>query len=67
MNRWNNKERVYVDSPDVDLFLKDIVQVFKNHNKSISHEDIHGSFVIEEYSESNERWLLGASVNIKEG
>lgn len=38
-------------------FLKDIKRVCQKHNRSISHEDGHGAFIIEEYNEFNINWL----------
>lgn len=34
-------------------FLEDIKRVCQKHNRSISHEDMHGAFIIEEYNEFN--------------
>jgi hypothetical protein len=41
-------------------FINDIEEVCKKHSLSISHEDGHGSFIIEEYKESNIKWLSQA-------
>lgn len=38
-------------------FLEDIKRVCQKHNRSISHEDGHGAFIIEEYNEFNINWL----------
>lgn len=38
-------------------FLEDIKRVCQKHNRSISHEDGHGAFIIEEYDEFNVNWL----------
>ena len=38
-------------------FLSDIKKVCQKHNRSISHEDGHGAFIIEEYDEFNVNWL----------
>ena len=38
-------------------FVEEIIEVCKKHGYSISHEDSHGLFLIEEYSESYSRWL----------
>lgn len=56
-----------VDMPEtMKKFLEDIDEVCKKHNLSISHEDGHGSFVIEEYKEWNIKWLFGASKHYKD-
>lgn len=34
-------------------FLEDIKRVCQKYNRSISHEDGHGNFIIEEYNEYN--------------
>lgn len=34
-------------------FLSDIKKVCQKHNRSISHEDGHGAFIIEEYDGFN--------------
>ncbi len=43
-----------------DDFIKDIIEVYKKHGLSISHEDSHGGFLIKEYSDENARWLNSA-------
>lgn len=56
-----------VDMPDnMRKFLDDIHEVCKKHNLSISHEDGHGSFIIEEYDEWNIKWLFNASKHYKD-
>ena len=47
-------------------FLEDIKTVCKKHNLSISHEDYHGAFFIEEYNEDNIKWLFNASKNYRD-
>lgn len=41
-------------------FISDIKKVCQKHNRSISHEDGHGAFIIEEYDEFNIDWLAEA-------
>lgn len=41
-------------------FLKDVDEVCKKHNLSISHEDGHGAFLIERYNKNNIEWLFNA-------
>jgi hypothetical protein len=43
-----------------DAFLDDLVQVYRRHDMSLSHEDEHGAFIIERYRLANENWLRGA-------
>ena len=44
----------------VILFLQDIEEICKKYHLSISHEDGHGSFIIEKYSDYNIQWLKDA-------
>ena len=62
MSRWdiNNNEQV-AETPEVDAFIADIVEVCKKHNMSIGHEDGHGSFIIEKFCKFNIAWLQKAS------
>jgi hypothetical protein len=55
-------EEIKMDKTQQEIidFIKDIETVCKKHNLSISHEDGHGSFIIEEYKESNIKWLSQA-------
>lgn len=48
-------------SLEVKEFIKEIVEVCKKHNLSISHEDCHGGFEIENYDEYNIKWFSAAS------
>lgn len=60
MKRWNSATSGYVENAKVDAFLEEIVAVCQKHGMSISHEDGHGSFLIEKYSEMTRDWLLDA-------
>jgi hypothetical protein len=44
----------------VNEFLEEIINVCKKYKLSISHEDTHGSFIIEDYSEKNIKQLQQA-------
>lgn len=64
MARWMTRRKENGDTPAIDLFIEEIIAVCKKHGMSISHEDGHGAFVIE--NEDNERnfdWLRDASDN----
>lgn len=41
-------------------FLTEIVNLCKEYNLSLSHEDGHGSFLVSEYNESYSNWLMDA-------
>ena len=57
----------YIESKFVDLtindehrlisFLADLKEVYIKHNMSISHEDSHGSMIVEDYDEDNLEWV----------
>ena len=60
--RWNSG--LSQDLPyamKIEAFLDEIEKVCKKHNLSISHEDGHGGFEIEEYNQDNIEWLRDAS------
>lgn len=63
MKRWNKNQSKDIEYPAIDDFLKEIIEICKKYNFSISHEDRHGGFEIELYDEKNIDWLLEASVN----
>ncbi|WP_143322932.1 hypothetical protein [Clostridium sp. HBUAS56010] len=61
---WDNIKDEFVDIPkDMESFINEIELVCKKHNLSISHEDGHGSFIIERYDQKNIDWLKDASKN----
>lgn len=57
--------RKEIESPKADAFLDDLFELFKKHDISISHEDNHGGFILENYDKGNEEWMEGASINFK--
>lgn len=62
-------EEVYaeIDMPErMKNFLDEIHSVCKRHGLSISHEDGHGSFIIENYDERNIDWLFDAHKGYKD-
>ena len=53
---------IEIDMPDrMKDFLDEIHSVCMKHGLSISHEDGHGAFIIEDYNERNIDWLFNAS------
>lgn len=52
----------YVELSNVDAFIKEIEEVCRKHDMSISHEDGHGAFIIELYDEYNIEWLKSATI-----
>jgi len=49
-----------METPEVDAFIEEVLAVCKKHGFSIGHEDGHGSFLIEDYSEGDSDWLRNA-------
>jgi hypothetical protein len=62
VERWGVETGKKVENEQVDKFLQEIVSVCKKYGLSISHEDTHGSFIIEAYDESNIEWLMSALI-----
>ena len=60
MERWNSAQSKNIENPKIDVFLLEIAEVCKKHNLSISHEDQHGNFRIENFDQSTMDWLLSA-------
>ena len=61
------EKKIYVtneeDNVEMKEFIDEIIKVMKKYNLSISHEDSHGSFIIEKYDDYNIRWLKNAMKN----
>ncbi len=53
------------DDYTVENFLKEIIEVCKKYKFSISHEDGHGAFIIENQDEENFRWFMDAQDGTK--
>ena len=63
---WNQLTNCYEETSEkLTDFFNEIEEICKKYNLSISHEDGHGAFFIEEFSESNIGWLRGAHKNYK--
>lgn len=63
---WDYILREEIETPKEILeFLKDIKCVCIKHNMCISHEDGHGSFLIERYNERCINWLNDAGKDYK--
>ena len=64
MKTWDETKGKRIDTPKkMKLFFKEIEDVCLKYNLSISHEDSHGGFIIEEYDKYNIDWLNCASKN----
>lgn len=64
MKTWDKIKRERINTPKkMKLFFKEIEEVCLKYNLSISHEDSHGGFIVEEYNQYNIDWLSCASKN----
>ncbi len=52
---------------EVQEFLNDLEELCRRHDMSLSHEDGHGSFIIENYSEFNLKWVRSAARSNTDG
>ena len=63
---WDYNTNSHIPTPDiVQEFLIELATLYKKHNLSLSHEDHHGAFVIEENTDNNAKWISNASINIR--
>lgn len=59
--RWVCKEGRRIQRPHIDKFLDELADLCRRYDLTISHEDHHGSFLIQDYSRENIEWILDAS------
>lgn len=64
MMHLNNIADKILKAIEVEKFLQDIDLVCMKHNLSISHEDRHGAFIVEDYNKRNIVWLFNADIMI---
>lgn len=64
---WDSKINKFIQTPQrmIEFFIE-IERICKKYNLSISHEDQHGSFIIEKFDEQNINWLKCADKNYEE-
>lgn len=60
--RWCERIESRVYSRTAEIFLDDLVGVFRKWGLCLSHEDGHGAFIIEPFNEYNVDWLRDASL-----
>lgn len=65
MERFDRPNGERGEFPLVDAFIDDIVATCRKHGLSIGHEDGHGAFIIEPFSESNADWLNHAHIDLR--
>ena len=51
---------------EVKNYLRELIEVSRRHNMSLSHEDSQGAFIVEKFSEDNAHWLLTAFNEVKD-
>ena len=62
---YDTQECKYIETPEkVKEFFIELKTLCLKYNLSISHEDIDGGFIIENYSDDNLDWLSFASLSI---
>lgn len=54
------------DESTAKAFIDEVIALGKEYGLSISHEDNHGSFIIEIYSDYNADWLKDAAIDLPE-
>jgi ubiquinone/menaquinone biosynthesis C-methylase UbiE len=62
MKRYHRGESKSVENEEIDAFLQEIARICKEHGFSLSHEDTHGSFIVEKYDKDNIQWLMQAMI-----
>lgn len=61
---WDYTIAEFIETPqEIKNFFNEIDAVCTKYNLSISYEDGHGNFIIENYNKNNIDWLKGASKN----
>ncbi len=64
MKTWNCKTNKFIEIPENQVrFMEEIESICKKYDLSISHEDAHGAFKIDKFSQDNIDWLKDAHVN----
>ena len=62
---FNKKTGELEEVPDRILhFLNEVREISEKYGVSISHEDCHGAFIIEDFDPGNLLWLESATINI---
>ena len=65
MKNWDCSKNEFIEqSKEIEDFFKEIEETCKKHGYSISHEDGHGAFEIEKYSDDNIECLKNANLRL---
>lgn len=51
-----------ITEKEKQLFLDDLMELYKKHNISIAHQDFHGAFIIERLNEYDVNWINDAYI-----
>lgn len=65
LTHWNNTIQIS-NMKNIEKFLEELDTLCRVHNISISHEDGQGAFILENYNESNIKWLREAFIEFEE-
>lgn len=58
---WDIKRKRRIKIPKkMSDFFEDLEKLYRKYDFSISHEDCHGGFIIENYDEDNVKWIRHA-------
>lgn len=49
-----------IDDRVIDEFLNELESLYHKYGLSLAHEDTHGAFIIQKFSESNVVWMRAA-------
>lgn len=57
---------VVITKKKAAAFKREVVEVCRKHGISISHQDNHGAFMLEELSEDLIRWFMQARPDVRD-
>lgn len=61
---WDCKAGDNIPIPSrLKAFYNELIALYKKYNLSISTEDRHGAFIVEEYKEDNSVWIIQADLD----
>lgn len=64
MKVWDLIKSEEIEQPkEMKEFINEVINLMKKYNFSISHEDVHGGFIIEKYDDYNIKWFKEAMKN----
>ena len=61
MKRWKTTEGREIKNAKIDAYLAEVIEVSKRHGLSIGHEDSHGGFLVNQFTQDNADWLMAAA------